>query len=221
MGIDSIIPLNDLAEGDIPLSPIVTQKGVLSTSFRHFRERFGIYNNGAAPQYFKNEHLHFKDGTYPELMADMFSSHMAYQVAGGHVVLAGKYIGLIEIYDDQSQTFRTILCPEGSLTVDFDKEKSQDKGVLMKNSHTERKYLQVVTSEDRIYALYSGKQKGSSSSSDYSYSNRVFVLDLKGEPVEILELESDTPSIAVDSADLHLYAIHNRPEPTLVRYDLQ
>lgn len=214
---DSIIYFNEISLNNIH-NPLWTTDGILAPELNKYEERFLIYTDSNQVKRVKNNQLEFDNRLSDAVLSDIFSRHICYNKKGKKVILASKYINMIEIFSENGEIEKTIICPNSNMEIKFDKERSMQNGAFFKSPETRRSFLKVVSSLDKIYALYSGKLK--ENSNNYSFSNIVYVFDLSGNPIEKIVLEDDTSDIEVDSNNNFLYAIKSNPEPVIIYYKL-
>jgi TolB-like 6-blade propeller-like len=80
-------------------------------------------------------------------------------------------------------------------------------------------YVDVAATEERIYALYSGRTRGQAPGRA-NFGRWVHVYDWSGRLHEVLGLDSDVLGIAVSADGGTLYAVRHEPAPALVAYPL-
>jgi hypothetical protein len=81
-------------------------------------------------------------------------------------------------------------------------------------------YVRIATTDDRIYALFSGRSNRGSPR-DAPYGRFVHVYDWDGEFLAALELDNAALEIAVDPLGEELYATIEEPEPGVRVYSLR
>lgn len=176
------------------------------TSLFRCKERFFICDSSTMvknPVF--NPSLKFKDELETPIMADIFSSHLCLDDARSRVILAGRYLDIIEIYDSNGKLLHLLKGPKEGFHFKFDYERSKSNGVLVKSPDSERAYLQVMANENHIYALYSGKKK--SDKEHYSYSKCLYVFSLDGECELKYILDRPILDFVVDYQTQCIYAI--------------
>jgi hypothetical protein len=95
--------------------------------------------------------------------------------------------------------------PEQNFNFNYDKERSSSTGAFVKSPESKRAYLCLKSTNDRIYALYSGREK--QNPSNYSNSNRLYSFDWNGNPRIKYVLDCDISSFDVDAEDKVIFAI--------------
>ncbi len=80
-------------------------------------------------------------------------------------------------------------------------------------------YVNVASTADRIYALYSGRTR-KSHAGRATGGDAVHVFDWEGKRLRELKLDGDYGSIAVDPKGRKLYAAREDPEPAIVEFTL-
>lgn len=81
-------------------------------------------------------------------------------------------------------------------------------------------YIDLATTSDRIYALYSGRKRADFPG-EANFGEFVHVYDWNARLVEVIQLDAPAISIAADEARQTLYAVRHHPRPALVVYDLR
>ena len=80
-------------------------------------------------------------------------------------------------------------------------------------------YVDLASTDDRIYALFSGQLAASAGSTSF-YGREIHVFDWSGELLHRLPLDEPAFTIAVDPAGTRLYAIRHDPAPAIIRYQI-
>ncbi|HEV3049535.1 MAG TPA: BF3164 family lipoprotein [Longimicrobium sp.] len=80
-------------------------------------------------------------------------------------------------------------------------------------------YVDLASTDDRIYALFSGQLIKDAGSTSY-YGREVHVFDWSGRQLHRLPLDEPAFSMAVDPTGTRLYAIRHDPTPSVVRYEI-
>ncbi len=80
-------------------------------------------------------------------------------------------------------------------------------------------YIDLATTERRIYALFSGRTRAGFPGRA-NYGRFVHVFDWSGRLVRVLELDTPAIAVAVDAAGRTLYTIRHDPKPAILAYDL-
>jgi hypothetical protein len=134
------------------------------------------------------------------------------------LVFANRHAGFLEIYGSDGEPLRRIDGPyefEPSFTVRLGE---QGPG-LATGDDLRFGYVDVATTNDRIYALFSGRTR-TGHPEDAVYGQTVHVFDWDGTFVSILHLDADVMAIAVDEVRTRLLAVRHVPAPAVLSYDL-
>ncbi len=134
------------------------------------------------------------------------------------LVFANRHAGFLEIYGSDGEPLRRIDGPyefEPSFTVRLGE---QGPG-LATGDDLRFGYVDVATTNDRIYALFSGRTR-TGHPEDAVYGQTVHVFDWDGTFVSILHLDADVMAIAVDEVRTRLLAVRHLPAPAVLSYDL-
>ncbi len=81
-------------------------------------------------------------------------------------------------------------------------------------------YLDIATTNDRIYLLYSGKKYKKEDMSDAVKSNIIHVYDWQAKPLEKIIMDKEIVNFAIDEAGRTIYGITHNPEPQIVYFQL-
>jgi hypothetical protein len=175
-------------------------------NFHSHKERFYVVNKELTK--FKpvfNPQFSFDDRLPPFLMNDIFSSLIHVRPDKKKIVLAGRYLDCIEIYNIDGSLTKLLKGPEKNFKFKYDKARSLGNGVLIKSPESQRAYICLRTTNDRIYALYSGKKR--MDSSHYSTSNTIYTFDWDGNLLKKYVLDCHISSFDVDASTQTIYAI--------------
>jgi hypothetical protein len=138
-------------------------------------------------------------------MNDIFSSCIHVRPDKKKVVLAGSYLDCIEIYNADGSLTKLLKGPEKNFDFKYDKDKSFARDALVKSPDSRRAYICLRSTNDRIYALYSGKERRDSS--NYSTSNIIYAFDWEGNLIKKYVLDCQIDSFDVDASTQTIYAI--------------
>lgn len=184
---------------------------LLISDLYHYEERFFTIDTctwSIKPVH--NPTLHFKDTYTDNVKADIFSTRKCVTPDHNRLILAGRYLDLIEIYDRDGQLIRTMKGPEESFEFAFDEGRSRQNDVMIKSRKTRRAYLAVKATNDKVYALYSGKTK--EDKEHYSYGRKLYVFSREGKPLERYLLDTPVIDFVVDEANGTIYAASENAE---------
>ena len=185
-------------------------KFVYNSLFR-YKERFFICDTATMSRRpVSNPSLVFKDKLNDAILADMFSTNLCVDDSRSYVILAGRYLDLIEIYDKDGQLVNMLKGPRKGFDFEFDVESSNARSALVKNPDSRKAYLAVKSTGGKIYALYSGKTK--SDKSHYSYGQSIYVFSLDGNFLQKLVLDTPIIDFAVDIKRKRMYGISENAE---------
>jgi hypothetical protein len=76
-------------------------------------------------------------------------------------------------------------------------------------------YIDVATTDTRIYALFSGRTRGEGQA---NFGDRIHVFDWDGRLVDVWALDSRLIAVAVTPGGEELYGVRHEPLPAVVRY---
>jgi len=154
----------------------------------------------------------------PQVLQHAYRGMLKSDPAHTRLVFANRNAGFLEVYGTDGELLRRIDGPfefEPSFTV-----KLGERGLGLATGDDLRfGYVDVATTNDRIYALFSGRTR-EGHPEDAVYGRTVHVFDWGGELISILRLDADVMAIAVDEARSRLLAVRHLPAPAVLAYDL-
>jgi hypothetical protein len=186
-------------------------------NFYSHKERFYIVNKELTE--FKpvfNPQFSFDDNLPSFIMHDIFSSIINVRPDKEKVVLAGRYLDCIEIYNSDGSLIKLLKGPEEDFEFTYDKSRSFERGAVVKSGESRRAYIDLRSTNDRIYALYSGKERRDSS--NYSTSNIIYTFDWEGNLLKKYVLDCNIDSFDVDASTQTIYATHDA-DSYIVRFN--
>ncbi|HEU4452038.1 MAG TPA: BF3164 family lipoprotein [Longimicrobium sp.] len=133
-------------------------------------------------------------------------------------VLATRHADQLEIYRSDGALV-TIARGRNPFTPTYTVRMSRGQPELATNDELRFGYVGLATTENRIYALYSGKSRAEAPGRA-NYGSVIRVSDWNGTFRESWSLRQSTLGIAVDSAGRTLYAVRHDPEPAIVAYTI-
>lgn len=192
---------------------------IVANNLFKYKERFSFYtSDGQKEEDVVNPRFRFKEDLPASILADLFSTHLTITPNEKKVVLAGRYMDIIEIYDAKGNLLKLLKGPKDNLEFNFDKQKSMQNSVLVKSPESCRAYLKVRATEDKIYALYSGKEK--QDKEHYSYSKDLYVFSMEGKPLMKYQLDVPVIDFVIDEARNKIFAVAGSPESEIVSFDM-
>lgn len=199
--------------------PQWVENGFVANNLLKYKERFTFYTpEGKIAYSVFNPKFHFEESFASPILADIFSTHLTVTPDQKKVILAGRYLDVIEIYNTEGKLLKILKGPKDNFDFKFDKERSIQNSVLIKSQESCRAYLKVRATQDRIYALYSGKEKRDKE--HYSYSKVLYVFSMEGEPIIKYSLDVPIIDFVVDETRHKIFAVAGSPEAELVSFDI-
>ena len=133
-------------------------------------------------------------------------------------VVATRHADRLEIFDAAGN-----LLAQGDRPVGFEPTYSAEGGEAGQARMTSDEdlrfgYIDVTTTEDRIYGLFSGRTRAEGRA---NYGTRVHVFDWDGNLLDVMELDSPIIAVAAAPEGDVLYGIRHEPMPAIVRYPLR
>lgn len=182
-----------------------------------YKERFYIFDkNLNLKKEVYNPNLKITSELPENILGDIFSSFMDVKPDKSKIVLVGRYLDAIEIYDTEGNLLTMLKGPDKLFDFKFDIESSLNRGAMIKLQETRRAYIGVKTTNQQIYVLYSGKER--KDPTNYSYSNIIYTFDWDGNPINKYELDAQISSFAIDEKNNIIYALHH--DAYLISYNI-
>ena len=201
------------------MDPVRTANGeVLAVGF--FPEgRFGVFNREGEQVDVRGALPEWSERIPPGVLQHAFTGTIKSDPARQRFAVGARHAGLLEIFDASGRKLARAQVPvefEPRFTVNV----RQDRPPSMGSGNDLRfGYVDVATTDDRVYGLFSGRLRGEYPKSA-TYAREVHVFDWEGRLETIIRLDSDVISIAVDERDETLYAIRHDPLPAIMKYEL-
>ncbi|MBW3554557.1 MAG: TolB-like 6-bladed beta-propeller domain-containing protein [Gemmatimonadetes bacterium] len=152
----------------------------------------------------------------PDIRMQAYQSKLKPNPARTRWVVATRYADRLEIYDAAG-----VLVAEGTRPYRFEPvyEANRSTRAVSMASNEEMRfgYLDVATTDDRIYALFSGRTRGEGRA---NYGNTLHVFDWSGTLLEIVRLEAHVIALAVDPEGESLYGLRHDPFPAVLEFEL-
>jgi hypothetical protein len=189
----------------------------ICTDLNSFRERFYIFDRQLKYRPVYNPRFSFKKDVPAFVLSDVFSTLLNVKPDRSKIVLAGRYLDCLEIYLSGGSLSTLIKGAEKGFRFNYDRQRSYDRGAMVKSPETRRAYLCLKSTDERIYALYSGKEQ--QDVSGYSNSNVIYTFDWDGNPLIKYVLDCQIVSFDVDVNNEKIYAIRE-PEKSIICFDL-
>jgi len=154
----------------------------------------------------------------PEVLQHAYRGNLKADPAGGRLVFANRNAGFLEVFTSDGEPVRRIDGP-----FEFDpvfRVTMGERGPSLATGEDLRfGYVDVATTRDRIYALFSGRTRAGHPD-DAVYAREVHVFDWDGTLQSVLHLDADAMAIAVDARRDRLLVVRHLPTPAVLSYDL-
>ena len=159
-------------------------------------------------------------GEIPAIVrAQAYQGRMAVNRAREVAAVAARHAGSLELYD-----FRGVSVGEADVPISFSPvytaSRRQNRPWLSLTDDTRIGYVSIASTDDRIYALFTGRTLGGFGGTEAVYGQHVHVFDWSGELHAVLQLPREAIEIAVDEQSLTLYTASHDPSPAIVAYSL-
>jgi len=154
----------------------------------------------------------------PEVLQHAYRGNLKADPAGGRLVFANRNAGFLEVFTFEGELVRRIDGP-----FEFDpvfRVTVGERGPSLATGEDLRfGYVDVASTTDRIYALFSGRTRAGHPD-DAVYGRDVHVFDWDGTLQSVLHLDADAMAIAVDSRRGRLLVVRHLPTPAVLSFDL-
>lgn len=207
--------------GGTPLSPVWIVGDSIASSGGYESGRLGIYTP-------TGEFVRTIGPDPPgEISTPMIVRQHVYEAVaktnseGTKIVVASKNTDRIEFFDS-SKMLRLVRGPGFHEPVFSTAIDNQGNPRMMIEDETIQGYVSVAVTDQFVFALYSGRTRGWIRGQRYFSppAKTVVVFDWSGCPVGVLGLQDGAMIIGVSSDGRFLYAIHRRPLPRILRYEV-
>lgn len=134
------------------------------------------------------------------------------------LVLGTRHAGAIEIYRADGSLLRRSAGPF-EFEPRFGVVQTEAGPALTSGGDLRFGYIDVATTEERIYALFSGRMRAGFPGRA-NYGEYVHVFDWEGDFLEALRLDAEAFTLTVDEENRALYAVRHLPAPAVLSYSL-
>jgi hypothetical protein len=152
----------------------------------------------------------------PEVRQQAYQSKLKPNPSRTRFAVATRFADRLEIYDAAGT-----LVAEGARPYEFEPvygaERSGRTTSMTSGDQTRFGYLDLATTDDRIYALFSGRTRAEGRA---NYGNTLHVFDWDGRLVDVLTLDEYVIALAVEPSGGTLYGIRHDPFPAILEFTL-
>ena len=161
-----------------------------------------------------------RDDVPPNVLQHAYQGRMKPSPDRSRLVIGNRHAGIIEVFTADGQLERRIEGPE-PFRPRFEVAKAADgeRPVMVSGDDLRFGYVDVAVTDDRIYALFSGRTRGGYPGRA-NFGEYVHVFDWSGHLEAVLELDCEAIAIAVDPDGDRLYAVRHLPAPAVIEYTL-
>lgn len=188
------------------------------SNLNNYRDRYMIFDKQSKlVSSISNPNFIFHEDIPDGILCDIFSTIFDVKPDKSKIALAGRYFDCLEIYNIDGSFQCHLKGPNEKSEVVFNKEKSLNRGVMIKSPETKKIYICIKVSDNKIYALYSGKDR--KDPADYNYSNIIYTFDWNGMPLDKIILDTEIGTFDIDEENKKIYAIM-KPDNCVIEFDL-
>lgn len=152
----------------------------------------------------------------PEVRQQAYQSKLEPNPSRTRWAVATRFADRLEIYDEAGSLVAEGTRPYGFEPV-YGAERSDRGPKMVSGGDTRFGYLDLATTEDRIYALFSGRTRAEGRA---NYGNTLHVFDWSGRLVDVLTLADHVIALTVDGTGEKLYGIRHDPFPAILEFTL-
>ena len=154
----------------------------------------------------------------PEVLQHAYRGTLKADPSRSRLVLANRHAGFLEVFTSEGEPVRRIDGPFPFEPV-FGVKMGERGPSLATGENLRFGYVDVATTTDRIYALFSGRTRAGHPG-EAVYGRDVHVFDWQGNLRSVLHLDADAMAIAVDPQQDRLLVVRHLPTPALLSYEL-
>lgn len=154
----------------------------------------------------------------PEVLQHAYRGNLKANPSGSRLVFANRHAGFLEVFSSEGEPIRRIEGPFAFEPV-FNVKMGEQGPSLATGDDLRFGYVDVATTNDRIYALFSGRTRAGHPDEAF-YGRDVHVFDWGGTLLSVMHLDSDAMAIAVDPQRDRLLAVRHLPTPAVLSYRL-
>jgi hypothetical protein len=181
--------------------------------------RFGVFNQNGEQVDALGSLPEWSEPIPPGVLQHAFTGTIKADPDRQRFAVGARHAGLLEIFDASGRRLARAEVPvefEPRFTVNV-----RDDRISMGSGEDLRfGYVDVATTHDRVYGLFSGRVRGEYPKSA-NFAREIHVFDWTGRLESIIHLDADIIAIAVDEWDDNLYAIGHDPLPAILKYELR
>lgn len=152
----------------------------------------------------------------PEVRQQAYQSKLKPNPSRTRWAVATRFADRLEIYD-AAGAFVTEGTRPYRFEPAYEAKRSTRTASMASGDELRFGYIDLATTDDRIYALFSGRTRAEGRA---NFANTVHVFDWSGKLLAIVRLEAFVISLAVDPAGETLYGLRHDPFPAVVEFDL-
>lgn len=148
-----------------------------------------------------------------------YQSRMKPNPSRTRLAVATRHADVLEIYDAHG---RRLAVGERPFNFEpaFEVKEKGGSPALASGDALRFGYVDLATTDDRIYALFSGRTRGGSPPGEAVFGRYVHVFDWTGRLRQVLELDVPILALAVTEDGRTLYGIRHDPVPGIVVFEL-
>jgi hypothetical protein len=147
-----------------------------------------------------------------------YQSRMKANPSRTRLVIATRHADRLDIYSADGTPLKVAQRPFRFDPV-FKVDEHDGKPVFATGENLRFGYLDLATTDRRIYALFSGRTRAGFPG-EANYGRFIHVFDWSGRLLRVLELDTPAIAVATDPAGHTLYTVRHKPSPAIMAYAL-
>jgi len=151
-----------------------------------------------------------------EIIQQAYQSVMSIDPNKEKIAILTRYSDRLELYNNEGIAIKTVMGPIGFVPK-FIVGNAMGDAILVQDQSTRFGYIEVVSDDKFIYALYSGKTR-SENPGKANFGKFIFKFDWNGNPISMYELDDLVLSITLDRKHNIIYGLKEDTIPKIISY---
>ncbi len=200
------------------LNPVWTSAGELLASGFFAEGRFGVFDRDGRQVAVRGPLPQWEEDVPANVLQHAFQARIESDPLGRRFAVGSRHAGRLEIFDALGRWVANADVPFEFDPV-FSTQEREGEPVMGSGKDLRFGYVDVATTERRIFGLFSGRTRGEFPGRA-NFARDVHVFDWHGRLEGVIRLDVDVIAIAVDPNETRLFAARHDPAPAILRYEL-